>query len=302
MTLILTGCGKSEKQKGRGKRSKTLSSVRVLTQEEREFEKAKLFGIKSRSTFSRFYDKYGKVPPKGFLVEKSTFDEDGKRIENNLYTSTGEINLNNKFEYDDDNLIKIEVLNNWGKIKFRRISEYDEFGNETVRKELNLKLNLDDNSVFEYDNEGELVKTIYYDPKERLVSIENYSCDDKGRLISKNMLDPEDKLIAGVTYEYDSLGHVVTEIKSFPNSKTTRTDYKFDQYGNQIEVDAGYYKNIMEYDNNGNVILEAMYAKGGALQQKFKNFYDHRGLLLERIRYDGMEKPAVYINYEYEFY
>ena len=61
-------------------------------------------------------------------------------------------------------------------------------------------------------------------------------------------------------------------------------------------------KKVFEYDENGNATVDIMFNNFGGRQYKFVNEYNKNGLVAKKTRYDALDKPALIIEYEYEYY
>jgi uncharacterized protein YkuJ len=242
------------------------------------------------------------VSDKGYEVEKIFFNEHGNRNEHIRYLGTGDIDLRWNYKYDeDDNIIKRESYDVWENMKARSISVFDINRNEIERLDLNLKSGGDDKTTWNYDNANRMINMKKVSSKKNLITREIYTYDDIN-LIKISVLDNNENEISSTLFNYDSLNRKIKEVIAYKNMPSRIKSFKYDKNGNLIEIDGGYFRQEFKYDKKGNIVEDVMFNKDGGRQHKFINLFDHRGLIIERVRYDSFEKPAIFIRYLYEFH
>ncbi len=301
-SLIFVGGCSSNKHESKAKRKKEVK-YNLLKQEDKEYRKAKKFKVKDRKTISHFYTKKGKVSPKGYLVEEVKFDSLGNLIAHIFYASDGTIDRKFLYEYDDKgNQIKKESYDFRGVLRYQKISEYDEYGNEIFAKEFNAKTQKYNTVIFDYDSAGNLLQKTKFDPDDNVIQKAVFKYDKDGHLIYSAAFNKKGQKYSETMFKYDSLGNKVLETLLIPGMSPKFKRFKYDERGNLIFIDGGYFSQKFAYNKDNDEILEELFDKDGYLQQKFTTDYDDRGLMIERIRYDGQNRPALYIEYKYEFY
>jgi hypothetical protein len=301
--LFLISCGSPEKKSVKKKKEKSANEITLLDQDNREDLKAAKNHVKERRTVSSFYNKYGKVSERGFLVEKKHYDEQGRLIEVIRFLSNGDIDLKWTYEYNDnDDIVHSKTINGLGFLRYERKSKYDDEGKEIEREEYDVKSKKFNKIIYEYDDKGDLLVAKTYNPDGNLVMIENNKYEADGKLVLKKLENPEGALFSVTQIKYDSLGRKSQELVKDFRDKPSFTMFVYDSLGYLNGKNRGYLNELFINDENGNVITEKLFDSEGGLQQRIDYFYDEKGLLSKRIRYDGMEKPALFIKYEYEFY
>lgn len=301
LAVFMIACGGTEKKTQALKKKET--PYTQLNQEQKEMRKAKEFKVKKRDTYSYFYNKYGKVDEKGFLVESLLYDEKGNLTEHLFYTSRGAIDRKYVYEYDGKgNIIKNEAYDVFGDLRNRQFSEYDEFGNIVEAKVFNIKLNDYNKVEFIYDKDGNLLEKTTYDPDDTVIEKTVNEYDSSGVLLHTIRYGKGERVQEKDYFQYDSLGNKIKMTMDIPGTLPKFYTYKYDENNNMIEERSVHYIKRYAFDKDNNVLMEEVYDKDEYLQTRFQYFYDERGLLKEKIRYDGMGKPAIYIRYQYEFY
>ena len=301
--VFLISCGSPEKKSFKKKKEKSANEIALLEQDKREDLKAAANHVKERRTISYFYNKYGKVSERGFLVEKKMYDEKGRLTEVIRFLSNGDIDLRWTYEYNDnDEIVHSKTVNGMNFIRYERKSTYDDEGKEIEREEYDVKSKKFNKIVYEYDDKGNLLVTKTYNSDGNLLFLENNEYDSAGKIVLKKLENPEGALFTVTQTEYDSLGRKAKEYMRDFRDKPSLVIFVYDSLGYLKGKNRGFVNELFINDENGNVVTEKLFDSEGGLQQRIDFFYDKNGLLSERIRYDGMEKPALFIKYEYEFY
>lgn len=182
------------------------SKLEQLTQ----IEKFKKLKVKTVSLYEYSYSFSGERKKDGYLSEKIEYDNKGRKIEQKIYYSDGNLASKAKFAYDVSNIV---VRENW-----------EDVGGGGHR-------------VFHhYDNQGYLIKSEQYSEYSNLEgTIEyNYNTDGKMEKIKHNFGDEFSYL-----YKYDYMDNLVEEI-FIPMKKDLRkeqkTIYTYDERGLIIET------------------------------------------------------------------
>ena len=97
-------------------------------------------------------------------------------------------------------------------------------------------------------------------------------------------------------------GQLTSETVKSQGISPVISKYIYDNKNNLIEIDKGYYRQVFEYNDNGEVIKETHFDGDDGMQQRTDMVYNHLGLMVERIRFDGLNQPAILTHYEYSFY
>ncbi|NOX17852.1 MAG: hypothetical protein GXO87_06165, partial [Chlorobi bacterium] len=300
---FLSSCGSPEKKSGKRKKEKSANEITLMEQDKREDIKSAANHVKERKIVSYFYNKYGKVSERGFLVEKKIYNEKGELTEVTRFLSNGDIDLRWTYEYNDNgDIVHSKTVNGLNFLRYERKSKYDDDGKEIEREEYDVKTKKFNKIVYEYDDKGDLLVAKTYNSDGNLLFLENNEYDDKGRIVLKKRENPEGALFTVTQIEYDSLGRKSKELVKDFRAQPSFTIFSYDSLGYLKGKNRGFVNELFINDENGNIVTEKLFDGGGGLQQRIDYFYDEKGLLSERIRYDGMENPALFIKYEYEFY
>lgn len=302
LLLLLISCSSEENEKDRTKEYLFFEEV-FVPQEDREENKAGDLGIKTRKVTSFFYTKTGQLADRGFLVETKVFNKSGSLDLVERYTSKGNIDLKWSYDYNGKKqLIHKETQTGGGFIRYKGEYKYDSDGDVIEQKELNIKNGQYETTKIEYAGVGAPLLLSKYDSNGDLIQEEIISYDNLGRLVSKELKNRKGEGFMWVEFAYDSLNRVVNEI-SFDAMKIKKEIfYDYDENNHLTLKDAGYFKQVFYNDINGNILSEEVLDGEDNLQQRYEYVYDNKGLLIERLRYDGLGNAALLTKYEYEFH
>lgn len=302
VAVFLISCGSEETEKDKSKDFIYFEEV-FLPQEDREELKAGDLGIKKRSVTSFFYTKTGQLADKGFLVETRDYNKNGQLDFVERYTSKGNIDLKWTYDYNGkDQLIHKETQTGAGFIRYIGDFTYDSDGDIIKRIELNVKNGEYETSEIEYAGVGAPNLIEKYNSNGDLIEETVFKYDEMQRLVSLEHKNSEGSLLRFVEYEYDSLNRVIKETSVDAMRMKKEIIYEYDENGFVSSKDAGYFRQIFVNDDKGNILEEEVLDGEDYLQQRYEYVYDNKGLLIERLRYDGMGRAALYTKYEYEFY
>jgi hypothetical protein len=298
---LLIQCEPAE-VKNKPVKKKEIEKIAFLSQSEREIGKAKLLNIKSKKSYSSFYKNESEVSEKRYFVEEINFDKNGNKIIHNTYRSSGQIDLQWKYEYDEaENLLSSLCLSGGVTKRAEKIYTFDENGNEVEMKDYLQKTKNYNRIVNEYNDAGLKTAATLYDPSENIVSKIKYSYVDR-KLVSETYYNDKSEQSGEFQFMYDSLGNIIEEKKIAEGFRVKTKKYILDSLNNVISIDETYFRREFEYNSSGNIISEQSYDGKGNPQLKVVNKYDEKGLMIETIKYAGSGKPEIYIEYEYEFY
>jgi hypothetical protein len=175
-----------------------------------EFSKSKPF-----MTFFYSYNKFDKADTvyiqfsgqNKYISQVYKFNNDGNLIEyHNCYEKKG-CELNEKYEYTNNGLLKKKI----------------EYRNEEI----------DTETDYSYDNSGNNIETIAMFVSSNLPMQQNYFYNHKGELIRSVNYAPDGTELDSTTYEYDNNGKL-THL-SWMGGLNTHSTYKYDSEGNEIE-------------------------------------------------------------------
>ncbi len=302
VSTLLVACS-SENKINRRKKIQSPNEITLLPQIDKEDLKAKKLKVKSKETYSYFYDKFGKVAEKGYFVEKRTYDKNGYLSMIFRYSSSGNIDLSWKYEYDFyHNLTQKDSKTGSGLLKYESTSKFDNVGNEIERKEYQEKSGKYNKVVFEYDSLSNMINKKEYDPEEKLISVDKNLFDSTGNLVQTTSYNRNGAKYLEKIVMYDSLNRKIFESKNNFHDPISKLEYAYDK-NNYLSIRKGnLFRETFQNDSLGNIVEHNIYDKSGGLQQMYSYKYDKNGLVKERIRYDGLKHPALYTKYEYEFY
>ena len=134
---------------------------------------------------------------------QNEYDDNGNRIERNIYSSDGELIFKYICEHDDNgNSIEQNRYNSEGKLDEKWTSKFDAKGNEIKSNLFNSESKLVSKYTFEYDDKENMIEMNYYNYDDELISIMTYEFDDNGNLIEENKYDKDGELEDEFSYEY----------------------------------------------------------------------------------------------------
>ena len=271
-----------------------------IEQSTRELDKAKALKIKTRLRYAGFFDADGKVPQEKTLVEKLTFDKNGKRKELIRYIRDEMIDLRYTFKYDaKGRLTKMETRNSGNFVVGKRESKYDKAGNEIERK-LYDKKHGDMRVVFAYDKENNMIESKNYDKNKKL-SGRYVNVFENGSAKTTTVYGKDGTVHREITFVYDEAGKLVSEgLKELSGSYSI--NYKYDKNGNIAEIQKPQTKRVVDYNDAHDILEDKMFTADGARQYRVAFSYLENGLQNDEIRYDNAEKAAFHAQFKYEFY
>ena len=271
-----------------------------VEQSTRELDKAKTLKIKTRLRYAGFFDTEGKVPQEKTLVEKLTFDKNGKRKELTRYIRNEVIELRYIFKHNaKGRLIKMETRNNGNYLVGKRESKYDKAGNEIERKMFDKKHG-DMRVVFAYDKENNLIESKNYDKNKKMFA-RYVNVFEKGLAKTTTVYGKEGTVQKEISFVYDEAGKLIREdFKELSGSYSI--NYKYDKNGNIAEIHNPQTKRVVDYNEAHNILEDKMFTADGARQYRVAFSYLENGLQNDEIRYDNSEKAAFQAQYKYEFY
>ncbi len=271
-----------------------------VEQSTRELDKAKASKIKTRLRYAGFFDADGKVPQEKTLVEKLTFDKNGKRKELTRYIRSEMIDLRYIFKYDaKGRILKMETRNAENIVVGRRESKYDRAGNEIERKLFDKKRG-DMRVVFTYDKENNLIESKSYDKNKKMFG-RYVNVFENGSAKTTTVYGKDGSVQREITFVYDEAGKLTREdFKELSGSYSV--DYSYDKNGNIAEIKTPQTKRVVNYNDAHDILEDKMFTADGARQYRVAFTYLENGLQNDEIRYDNSEKAAFHAQYKYEFY
>ena len=271
-SFLLISCDNKPAQNNLPADAKITRPDKNVERQERELNKAKIFGIKSIKSYPFYYDTGEEKA--GKLAEEIIFDERGNRIKHITYKGSDVYDF--VYEYDENNrLLAMKSYNLDGDLMIEKKYLYDEQGRNTGINEID-----------------------HY--SSRNTKYHRFTYEDS-LIVEKTIDNFRFNQIVDEKIKYDTLGYKIAEYKSDPNGLVITTYYKHDDFGNISEIIAPYFKITFDFDDKGNVVTQELYADSSR-QYKFIYEYDEEGLLLEKRRYDVKEKMIFKLVYEYEFF
>lgn len=271
-----------------------------VEQSTKELDKAKQFKIKTRLKYAGFFEVDGKTPQEKVLVEKLTFDKNGKRKELVRYIRNGLVDLRYTFQHDSKGrIIKMETRNAYNALTGKRESKYDKAGNEIERKLFD-KRRGNFRVVFSYDKDGNIIESKNYDKNKKMIGRYENTFEN-GNAKKTTVFDKDGNVQREIWFIYNSDGKLIREdFKDLTNSYSV--NYSYDSNGNINEVITPQTKRIVNYSANNDILEDKMFTSDGARQYRVVFGYLENGLQNDETRYDNSEKAAFHAQYKYEFY
>jgi len=238
------------------------------------------------------------------------FNKNGNIEENITYYDNGELSKI-IYAYNNKGEIILEVEYDLdGVLKNKYIYEYDKKGNKTKTESYSNE-KIDYQTIFEYDDNNKLIVSYHYDLDKWIgVNLENfldskttYKYDINGNLIEQSTYSRSGSLEKRLSKKYDKNIVVVVHTLTIGNYlKDIRSDYKYDEFGNEIESitynDDGTekVKTVSYYDNNNNKIkkIYQSYIQDFVDSTFYSYEYDVNNWI-KKITYNSSKEP-VYID------
>jgi hypothetical protein len=271
-----------------------------------------------------------------YLELNLLFDDKGNVIEESKFTSDGELEEKNSYEYNNDGKLLLHTLlyavddvtekrvltrNEKGNL----ISEIKYYGSDSGEKteyEYNAKENV--SAVIRYDEEGDFIsrEEIIYDDKDSLR--ERKTIDAKNNLISRisfttpvndeieeSEYNEKNEIVSTTTIKFNDKGKELTVRQTNPQGKLISSVLNtYDENGNIIEkINKDFYSKKVRYEyNDKNLITsQEIFDENGMLLRKNMYEYDEEGNLIAEQTYEmdttrGGRDKHFGTRYEYEFF
>lgn len=267
------------------------------SQENKEFIKFKKAKVKTRIRSATFYDKNEKLPSKFTITEKLSFNKAGNPTKRIYYKYDGSINSQYLYKYDkNNNLIKMEVLDEFGNAALRREIKYTKNRDTLGIVSLNLQKSSSDTKKFYYDKNRKLTEKLFYDYKNNIYLKENYIYNGSN-LTAVESFDGNGKKVSNINLAYNNSGNLQKEIIDNLEKQFSYDDK--DRLVKEVENDK---IRMYKYDNNDNIIDDQFFIEHTKRQFRVSFEYQKNGLVNQAIRYDGKDKKAFCTKFEYEYY
>jgi hypothetical protein len=297
--LMQVSCSSEDPKVINNPNSNEYSKLNV-DQDKTEEEKIAEKNVKERRIYSKFTSNIIESGGNEVLAETIRFDDEGKKTEQYRYSSS-----------------RVEVQ--W-------LNDYDEFGNLKTVEEYDGFQKLLKRTYFNYNSKGTLLdkridnknnKTYFeyeYDDSLNLINVNVFNTDRI--LYSKTLYKYSDEKLDSVifyrnnlvsqiiTLDYDSLDRRIGENTIIKDRIIEKVKYEYDEDGNLKTIanpKTATIKNI--FDKKGNVIDERYFDASGNMQSRITFEYNAEDdLLSKKVKYDGLNRPALEIRYEYDFH
>ena len=174
-------------------------------------------------------------------IHKATYDRQGRKTEQTVYTNDGHIHEIIHFSYDDrGHETQARHVESSGQLTSRVLSSYDEIGRRVEATTYTAANEPTHRVVFSYDDAGNEISTQRYATNETLSHRTTSAYDTQGNQIQKKWYEVQDTPIRIRTAKYDYLGALVSDTLfeyAADGTLTSRTDTRYDPQGNpQSEV------------------------------------------------------------------
>jgi len=272
----------------------------LLSVDNIEEQKAGKSGVKTRTTYSKLYNNFGKLDTATYLAEKLFFNRNGRIEQRIQYLSTGRVFSDWRYEYKHGILSRSVSKNSYDEKIAEEIISFDDNMDETEFKEYNYKSKDFNSTIVKYDKNKFAVETVTLDPKGNQISKTVYEYKLKN-LYCKKEFDRSGTLTAGTIYEYDKQNRLIKETKSTTGISTKSVfEIKYENDKVTEIIDRDY---VMKYDYaNGKIVKEHHSIIGVGPQRRFDYFYNSKGLIKTKVHVSGIGKPELHVFYRYEFY
>ena len=258
--------------------------------------------VKKRTTVNYLYDLNRNLMGEGGIAEVVEFNKAGRRIEHTVYRGINKINYSWKFKYDNaGNVTEFASYDKNNVMQLKKDMKYNKENKLIEADELYPAKGKEINYTYTYNDKGLLVETKGTDTEGK-ETIEKREYNSFGKVAKISIIGQNSNETAERDMEYNSNGNLIKETVKYPNGIEQVTTY--DKYTSVYpqEITTPIKKKTFEYNSSGNVTLDIMYNSEGGRQHKYIVEYDDNGLITKKTRYDGKDRPALVIKYEYEYY
>ena len=186
-----------------------------------------------------------------------------------------------------------------------KYTEYDEQGNITLDITYGENDREEERVENSYDENGRLTEEVFYDEQGDVTERKSYEYDEKGKMQQeyKHYLDGSRDVIS---YVYNGQDQLMKKIHKDEDDVVEKTEY-FKYEGDRPAMTEMFdenneliYKSIKKYDENGNLVEEAVDDRETFEQYALRHTYDQDGKRIETIRLDKegnvLEKASFSIN------
>lgn len=248
----------------------------------------------------------------GFEKYSYEYDSRGNKITKKFYTPDGNLNTIYSYKYDDNNNIieesisfpdghlgnkytykydkkenLIEYKNHLGNI-FNRITIflYNEKGNLIEESIKDSEGNLISKWTKEYDENGKIIKSVYYYSSGKIDNIKVYKYNTLNKVTEEIITDSDNNLLSEEYNQYDKNGRKIEVKMNIPSygGMKVKSFYKYDDKGNIIEqidnTSMGFEKKKIitkyEYDENNNWIKTIYFDRNkpyGMIERTIEYYY-----------------------------
>lgn len=248
-----------------------------------------------------------------FLSLQSTYDEDGKPVEELKYFEDGTVDERNIFLWENKQLIShiIEMPQEGMREEYRyartqdgKLTKEQKFYGDDPGEATEYFYNADGQmeKVIKYDADGEkeheeqfefenkLLKVHrIYDSSGSLISASEFT-NENGRPAGRKETDETGNTVHETTYEYDDKGNLIKTVTKNTEGKVIESYVvSFDEKGNIIEkAIRDFHPRTFRYryDDQNRCIEEEMYNAFGQLSSKTVYEFDAAGELISEINYN----------------
>ena len=164
------------------------------------------------------------------------FNNDGNKIEENIYDKGVDLKIKYKWTYDENGNL-LEKNTYWsGDLYSKTKYTYDENGNLSEENLYGTSGNVW-KTKYTYDEKGNKIETKEYGYDGDLDWIYKYTYDENGNLLEQNKCGPKGSVESNTKYTYDEKGNLLEKNEyNFRGSLKRVWKYTYDEKGNRIEM------------------------------------------------------------------
>ena len=299
LSTLLFNCDSNDFEKIDNPNAKEYEQLNV-DQENNELIKIRSNGVKERRIFSRFTESVIKNGGREVLAETIRFDTEGNKKEQYRYSSTA-VNVQWLYDYDEyGNIKSMEEYDGYQSLLKRTIYNFSSSGILLDKRE-----EIKTSKIYyeySYDDKYNLTDVNLFNTDKVLYSKYIYKYD--AEVLDSIILYRNNLLSAEYLFQYDSLGRRIGEKIVSKQNPSRLIKYDYDERNKLIFIDKVKLTKIeYSYNEDGDVTEEKIYNSSGDYQSRTTFEYDSKtGLLSSKTRYDGLDRPALEIRFEYDFY
>lgn len=185
------------------------------------------------------------------------FNQFGNLTELTDYDNNGDLKRKRIYEYDKENKLLEEKLFENGSLYDKWVSEYDSNGQDIERIRYLGNGSISNSIISKYDEGGMKIERIHKDESGSITGREIFKYNEIGQNIERLWYNENGILDVKVLNEFDRNNNKINE-KFYKSDEiiSSETDYRFDDFGNMIQMNGKYFRENTEIERTYKFIYD----------------------------------------------